>query len=122
MNAKKKIFLLEDHPETREIYAEILISEGFEVIEQEDAVEALDYFTTQQIRPDLLIMDLTFPGMSAFEFKEKLNQISTMNELPLVVISGQTDIAEQAREMKANAFLRKPFDMDDLITTVKQLT
>lgn len=121
MSSSKTILVIEDNLDARELYAEILRDENFNVIETEHGVEALDYLRNHTQVPDLIIMDLTFPHMTAQEFISGLNSRADWENIPVLVISGQVDTKEQSLGLKAKGYIRKPFDMDPFIETVKTL-
>lgn len=122
MSSTKTILIVEDNLDSREIYGEILRDENFTVIETEHGQEALDYLETHGDNlPSLIIMDLTFPHMTAQEFVAGLNANETLKEIPVLVISGQVDTKEISIQLKAKGFIRKPFDMDPFVETIKKL-
>lgn len=122
MSATKTILIVEDNLDSRQIYGEILRDEDFKVIETEHGQEALEYLETHSDElPNLIIMDLTFPHMTAQEFVAGLNAKSEWKGIPVLVISGQVDTKEISIELKAKGFIRKPFDMDPFVQTIKKL-
>jgi two-component system, chemotaxis family, chemotaxis protein CheY len=115
----KRILILEDHDDSRYLYSEILRDEDYLVLEAADALKAL-VLLRNETPPDLIIMDLTLPYMSAQDFVEELRKHPTWPSIPIVVISGQVDIEEQANNFNAKSFIAKPFEMDDFIEVIKK--
>lgn len=120
MNSIKTILIIEDHDDSRMLYGEILRMDHFEVIETEDGAEAINYLS-QHPRPDLIIMDLNFPKMSAQEFRNKLLSHDEWKNIPVLIISGQWDLIDKAEELRVAGYIKKPFDMDPFIQTIRKL-
>ena len=118
MNTTKTILIIEDNPESLNLYGEILRSEGFSVIETPHGKAALKSLEERQVIPDLILMDLTFPFMTAEEFVSGLRSIQSCKKIPIIVISGQMDIQKRTTALKANDFIQKPFDLDLFLTKV----
>ena len=68
--------------------------------------------------PDLLLLDLTLPGISGFEVLEWLRTASQFHSLPVIVLTASSAIrdAQQAYRLGANSFITKPIDSDSLET------
>lgn len=120
MAAAKKILILEDDSESRLLYEEILNGENFTTIGAQDGRAALECLEREKELPDIIVMDLTFPLMSAEEFVSSLKSHQRYKNIPLLVISGHVDTEERALALKANGFLRKPFDIDQLLDSIKK--
>jgi DNA-binding NtrC family response regulator len=105
----------------RDLYSEFLVSEGFDVLGAESAEKALDIVALKR-KIDLVILDLTLPGMSPSEFIDQKNLLPHFASTPVVTISGCADIATQSVEIGASDFLRKPFDLDKFVHKVKNWT
>lgn len=121
MSLTKSILIVEDNVDSRELFGEILRDENYEVIETEDGQDALNYLKSHENPPDLILMDLTFPHMSASEFVERLLAETKWQDIPLVVISGQVDTQEQALKLNAKGFLKKPFDINQFVQTIRDV-
>lgn len=111
--------IIEDDPETQFLFSEILMAEGYDVVAKDNGDEALKYLGQSSI-PDLIFMDLTFPGSTPEEFADKLRGMSNGNNVPLILVSGKADIADYAQRMNAAGFLKKPFDIDPLLALVQK--
>ncbi len=119
MDEQKTILIIEDHDESRYLYGEILRSEDFKVIETENGKEALAWLELNS-PPDLILMDLTFPYMSAQEFHQRLMAQEKCHNTPVLIVSGQFDTQEQAQALNATDYIRKPFDLDLFVSVVKK--
>lgn len=95
--------------------------ENYEVVETSDGKSALLYLEENKVIPQLIIMDLNFPLMTAEEFVQALRSRPDWVKIPLLVISGQMDTENYSKKIAANGFLMKPFEVDSFISKVKEL-
>jgi CheY-like chemotaxis protein len=117
----KCILIIEDDFETQFLFSELLTAEGYDVITQSSGVDALAYLTTATRSPDLIFMDLNFPGGTPEEFVRKLREVPATSKTPIVLVSGKADIQEYAERLKAR-YIKKPFDLDPVLNIIKELT
>jgi CheY-like chemotaxis protein len=120
MAVAKKILILEDDSESRLLYEEILNGENFTTVGAQDGRAALESLDSEKELPDIILMDLTFPLMTAEEFVSAVRSNQRYKDIPLLVISGHVDTEERALALKANGFLKKPFDIDQLIDSINK--
>jgi CheY-like chemotaxis protein len=113
----KHILVVEDDKDIRDTFSEILKSEGFTVTVAENGQVALDFLLKGNATPDLIFLDIMMPVMNGQVFYEKMCAIPDLSGIPVVVISAGTEKIEMA----ATAFMKKPLDLDDVITTALKL-
>jgi len=111
--ARPVILLVEDHQDTRQMYTEFL-SVSFQVLAAADASAALAIF--EKSRPDLLITDLSLPGMDGFELVARIRKNSALDRIPIICLSGYGGHAHElrAREAGCDRILQKPCMPDAL--------
>jgi CheY-like chemotaxis protein len=111
--ARPIILLVEDHLDTRQMYAEFL-SVSFDVLPAGDGTEALAILHTTA--PDLLITDLSLPGMDGFELVGLVRRDPRLQGLPIICLSGYGGHAheQRAREAGCDRILQKPCMPDAL--------
>ena len=114
---KKRVLVVDDEPRLRAFVEIKLRLSGYEVIMATSGQEALDL--VQSENPDIMLLDITMPGMSGFEVLRKLH---TFTELPVIALSANPDTANEAMRLGANAFIAKPFDPDELVRKIRELT
>ena len=105
--------IAEDDVAIRRLYSFLLKNSGYDVIEAEDGVEALEKFTAQPC--DLMITDMNMPRMGGMELLKELRQTHGSDVYIIMVTAyGTPDTEKQALKLGANEYIAKPFDYDDL--------
>jgi two-component system CheB/CheR fusion protein len=101
------VLLVDDHHDTRLMYAEFL-GTWFEVAQASDGAEALALIERRP--PDILITDLSLPGMDGFELIAAVRARPGLARLPIMSLSGYGghSIEERAREVGCDRVLQKP--------------
>jgi CheY-like chemotaxis protein len=101
------LLLVEDHADTRAMYAEFLRG-SFEVMEAADGAEALAAMRGRV--PDLVVTDLSLPQMDGFELVAHMRRDDALSRVPVLCLSGYGDEAHErrARAAGANHVLQKP--------------
>ena len=113
-----KVLVVDDRQEIRDLLADILKTRGYTVAAATDGYDALTQFALD--RPDLLITDLTMPGMDGYELCRITRGISSV---PILVISAQLGAEERSKAMAAgaDALVSKPFDVGEFWSQVETL-
>jgi CheY-like chemotaxis protein len=114
--ARPLICLVEDHQDTRQMYEEFL-SVSFEVMAAADGARALELMRTTP--PDLLITDLSLPGIDGFELVALIRKDPALGHLPIICLSGYGGHGHEQRALEAGCdrVLQKPY-MPDALATV----
>lgn len=116
----KKVLVLEDDFDTRILMEECLNSIGYLPHSSENGLDALEHIRQDGL-PDLIIMDLTLPMMTPENFMSEFRNIPGAAVVPVLVISGKSEIAEICESLKATSYLMKPIDLDKLISKLDEL-
>ena len=114
------IVLVEDHADTRQMYAEFL-SLSFEVLQASDGREALALM--RERAPALVITDLSLPGMDGFELIRLMRDDDRLRSVPVICLSGYGGHAheQRAREVGCDHILQKPYLPDALATLAESV-
>lgn len=111
-----KILVIEDDIELRRIYRSALEREQFEVFEAADGEEGLQKF--EEIRPDLIILDMMMPRVGGPAVLEALHNRPGGHNTRLVVITAFPQYRESALSYNVDQFLTKPVRPSDIVQAV----
>src|SRR5262249_38052977 len=117
LRGPQRVLVVEDERSIRDLIVEHLREEAFQTVAVESVSEAHASIAKQ--RPALVVLDLMLPGSSGFTFlRRRLDDIH-LATLPVLVLSAAPpDKLLEAKELGADAFLSKPFDLDALSALV----
>ena len=116
----KKILVVEDNLDTRELIHLHLTTEGFAVVTASNGREGL-YLASAE-HPDLIITDISMPEIDGLELVRQLRTHPEFETLPILVLTAfGADQMDQAIKAGANRALNKPVHFDGLIDDVREL-
>ena len=115
------ILVVDDYQDAREMYAEYLQYSGFRVAEAKNGNEAVAQ--ARSLKPDLILMDLSLPGMDGWEATRVLKADEATKKIPIVALTGHAlaGASEGARRAGCDSFVTKPCLPDDLVVEVKRM-
>jgi two-component system cell cycle sensor histidine kinase/response regulator CckA len=121
MGGQEHIVLIDDEPIQIETSTEFLTALGYRVTAFQDSQRAFEYIKSNPQTVNLVVTDITMPGLPGDRLAQELLQIHP--EIPVILCTGFNDrISEQqAKEIGAKAFLMKPFDLRGLSKTIRQV-
>ena len=111
------ILVVEDDFDIRDTMAQILEGEGYAVVGAAHGKEALEVLRAGAT-PSLILLDLMMPVMNGWEFREAQRADPALAPIPVVVISADAGIHEKATVIAADAYLKKPIQLDALLAVV----
>jgi PAS domain S-box-containing protein len=119
MKAKGKILVVDDSYSTGEFIKIVLEEDGYLVQTEQSGETAL--FNMNEIKPDLILLDLWMPGMNGFEVCKILKADVQTKEIPIIFLSATTDTAEKIKGFQFGAvdYITKPFDQRELLARVQ---
>ena len=110
---KSKVLVVEDYDDTREFMKFLLQDYGFDVAEAANGYEAIEAVSKQV--PDLILMDISMPGMDGLTAARKIREKSGSNKPPIIAITAYGEAAQRkAIEAGCDGSLSKPIDFEDL--------
>jgi two-component system, response regulator, stage 0 sporulation protein F len=112
-----KILLVEDDPNQRLLYEQELTNDGYEVVTARDGREALEQ--AEKTRPDLVVMDISMPGMDGIEAMSRM--LSQDHKLPIILNTAYATYKESFRAWSADAYVVKSSDLTELKSTIKRV-
>ena len=115
------VLVVEDNDDIQILFKLVLESEGYEVRVVDNSEDALQYLESHQ--PQLILMDIMMPGSNGIELSHTIKQELRFQSLPILLVSAVDRIKTQELDYsQANDILYKPFDLDDLVDRVDELT
>ena len=116
----KKILIIEDDKFLRELIAQKLVKEGYNIAEAIDGEEGIKKVKSEQ--PDLVLLDLILPGIDGFEVLSKMKEDSSLVSIPVIILSnlGQKEDVEKGLKLGAADYLIKAhFTPGEIIDKIK---
>lgn len=114
------VLVVDDVDHGREIFAEYLEYRGFRVATAADGLEAIE--KAFELRPDVILMDLSLPGIDGWEATRRLKADDRTRETPIIALTAHAlaSAHEKAREVGCNAVVTKPCLPKDLEQEVRR--
>lgn len=116
--ARKKVLIADDDDSIRELLVAVLKDEGFETFECKRGSEVLR--TVPRLEPDLMILDLRMPENDGIEIMRRLNEQDARVPTLLMTAYGTSRSAIEATQLGAYDYITKPFDLDEVLHTVRR--
>lgn len=115
----KKILFVEDEKDLTLIVADTLRGQGYDVTTAADGIEGLEKFKTEAA--DIVVADVMMPKMDGFTMAKKIRKLSPTVPLLFLTAKSTIDDVEEGFEIGANDYLKKPFELRELIVRIKAL-
>lgn len=112
------ILIVEDDPQVARLIALVLQRNGYQCETVSDGQIALQ--RAKEAQPGMIFADLTIKGLGGEKLCTILKAQPDTSGIPYIVVSGDRDIAEKARQCGADDYLGKPFEFDDLVRLVSK--
>lgn len=110
---QKKVLIVEDFEDSRELMKFLLEDLGYQVLEAEDGWKAVEMVKRQL--PDLILMDMALPLVNGLSATKIIRQFKETSEIPIIALTASGEyMNKQAIEAGCNDFITKPLDMDKL--------
>ena len=115
------ILAVDDSPSMRQMVSYTLDSAGYEVVTAADGVEALRIAETTSI--NLVLTDVNMPRMDGITLVRQLRQLPAYQFKPILILTTEASAAkkQQGRSAGATGWIVKPFDPDQLLTTLRRV-
>ena len=122
MNGTTRVLLVEDNEDNRIVYATILEHFGFEVLQIANGEEAVTLATREL--PDVIIMDISIPGIDGWTATERLKGQDETRGIPVIAVTAHALPEHRARaeELECASYLTKPCEPRRLLEEVQRLT
>ena len=115
----KRILVIEDHEENRQLLRDLLTSFGYELIEAGSGEEGL--IAAEAERPDLILMDIQLPGIDGYETTRRIKAEPALNHIPVIAVTSYALSGDDTKAFGAgcDAYVTKPFDPADLLEKIR---
>jgi len=115
----KRILVVDDEEMIRKILKINLNRQGYEVVEAEDGVKALERIGKEKI--DLIICDINMPNKDGWEVVKEVKGNPETSNIPIILLTARTEDADMFKgyELGANYYIPKPFTQDQLLYGIK---
>jgi len=114
-----KILVIDDSAAIRTFLKITLSGSKYEVIEAANAADGLALY--KDFRPDMVILDLGLPDRDGLDLLPDLKMLSPETPVIILTVRSDPEYYENAYNNGASAYITKPFLIDDLLSTIKQL-
>src|SRR4051794_8021956 len=116
----RRILVVEDEPAFGEVLTELLVEEGYAVLQVRDGLTALNMLASprRDFTPDMLICDVMLPGLRGDRLAAEVRGRFPKWHLPILLMSASADPHVQ---LSGVMFMSKPFETDELLNRVKNL-
>lgn len=117
----REVLVVEDSLTQRELICALLQKTGLKVVVARDGLEALEHL--EKFIPDAIILDIVMPRMNGYEVCRKLKSNPKTKDIPVILCSTKSEESDRYWGLKqgADAYIAKPFQPAELISTLKQL-
>ena len=116
----KRILVIEDTEDNRQIIRDLLSSVGYELIEATDGVSGVAL--AQKERPDLILMDIQLPEIDGYEATRRIRAIPELAKVPIIAVTSYALSGDEAktREAGCDGYVAKPFSPRQLLAKVRE--
>ena len=116
---RKKVLVVDDDASLQDLLQAILELEDHEVILAENGLTALEKI--EQVKPDLILLDLMMPYMDGFTFAGELERRGLRSSIPIFVLTADMRFQAALEHMGFDCYLTKPFDLHRFLNEMRKL-
>ena len=116
----KKILVVEDNLDNREVIRTVLEHYGYTVVEAFDGEEGIEKARNEQ--PDIILMDLSLPKMDGWEATRQIKAMDALKKIPVIAITAHAMSGDEENAIKhgCDGYLAKPCDPKSIVEIVKK--
>jgi two-component system cell cycle response regulator DivK len=115
----KRILIVEDTEDNRQIMRDLLTAAGYDVVEAHDGLVAAQ--TAAELRPELIVMDIQLPILNGYEATRLMRANPALRNVPIIAVTSYalSGDDEKARAAGCNGYIAKPFSPRQLLATIR---
>jgi two-component system, cell cycle response regulator DivK len=113
---KGTILYVEDNQDNRSLMRRVLVSEGYAVVEADNAGRAVEMLELEGDNIDLILMDINMPDMDGYTLTAKIKAIQKFSKIPIVAVTANVMRGDREKSLDAgcDGYIQKPIDIDTL--------
>ena len=117
----KKILVVEDTEDNRQILRDLLSMAGYEMVEAHDGAEGV--LKAAEHKPDLILMDIQMPVMDGYEATRRIKANPDLKSIPIVAVTSYalSGDEEKARAAGCDAYIAKPYSPRQMLAKVREI-
>jgi CheY-like chemotaxis protein len=117
-NCDGMVMVVEDDIDVRDAISEVLEDNDYRPLRASNGREAIERLAKCAGRPCVILLDLMMPIMDGFEFRALQRADPALDRIPVVVLTAHATGKQVATDLHAEAFLKKPVDLRELLEVV----
>jgi two-component system cell cycle response regulator DivK len=116
----KRILLVEDTEDNRQLIRDLVTSVGYELLEAEDGETGVDM--AERHRPDLILMDIQLPVLDGYEASRRIKADPELRHIPIIAVTSYALSGDETKARKAgcDAYVTKPFSPRQLLSKIAE--
>jgi len=116
----KRILVIEDQEDNRQIVRDLVTASGYELIEATTGEEGLEVAARE--RPDLILMDIQLPGIDGYEVTRRIKADPQMRRIPIIAVTSYALSGDDKKAFAAgcDGYVTKPFSPRLLLAKIKE--
>lgn len=118
---KSSILVVDDEEDTVELARMVLEYENYDVFSASNGSEAIDFLTTNEIKPDLILLDVLMPKIDGLEVCRWIKSQPNLKKIPVLLFTAKVGKKDRiaGEEAGADDYINKPFSADDLLSLIR---
>jgi two-component system cell cycle response regulator DivK len=116
----KRILVVEDHEDNRQMLRDLLTSAGFEMVEAVTGTDGVAMAKAQ--KPDLILMDIQLPGINGYEAARQIKADAALKSVPIIAVTSYALSGDAAKAFAAGcaAYVTKPYSPRQLLARIRE--
>ena len=116
----KRILVVEDTEDNRQIVRDLLESAGYELIEALDGLDGV--VAAERELPDLILMDIQLPGIDGYEATRRIRAVPALATVPIIAVTSYALSGDEAKTRAAgcDGYVAKPFSPRQLLAKIRE--
>ncbi len=115
----RKILVVEDNQDSRELVVKVLRNKGYQMIEAEDGEQAIEKAIAEI--PNLILLDISLPKLSGYEVAKRLKEMDAFKDVPIIAFTAHAMKGDREKVLIAGfeGYISKPINVRELPNQIK---